>query len=308
MRLRIFIEPQMGATYETQLAVAKATEDLGFDAFIRSDHYIAMLGAAGDPGPTDSWVTLGALARETSRIRLGTLMTAATFRMPGPLAISVAQVDQMSGGRVDFGLGTGWHEQEHTAYGIPFPSLGERFARLEEQLQIVTGLWRTPEGERFSFAGEHYTLADSPALPKPAQPGGPPVIIGGFGAKRTPRLAAQYADEYNAPFQTLPVTAGAFDRVRTLCWERERTKPLVYSVAQSVCCGRNKAEIRRRADVIGQDVADLREAGLAGTPAEIVEKVGAFGELGAECVYLQVLDMHDLEHIALLASDVLAQL
>ncbi|WP_067458208.1 LLM class F420-dependent oxidoreductase [Actinomadura macra] len=308
MRLRIFTEPQMGATYETQLAVAKATEDLGFDAFIRSDHYLTMAGGAGDPGPTDSWVTLGALARETSRIRLGTLVTAATFRLAGPLAISVAQVDQMSGGRVDFGLGTGWFEQEHTAYGIPFGSLGERFDRLEEQLRIVTGLWRTPEGETFSFAGEHYTLADSPALPKPARAGGPPVIIGGVGAKRTPKLAALYADEYNVPFRSLDETAGAYDRVRAACLERGRTKPLVRSVAQTVCCGRDEAEVRRRADAIGQDVADLRAGGLAGTPAEIVEKIGRFGELGAECVYLQVLDMHDLEHIELLASEVLAKL
>ncbi|QXJ20643.1 LLM class F420-dependent oxidoreductase [Actinomadura graeca] len=308
MRLRIFTEPQLGADYETQLAVAKAAEELGFDAFIRSDHYLTMLGSAGDPGPTDSWVTLGALARETSRIRLGTLVTAATFRLPGPLAIAVAQVDRMSGGRVEFGLGTGWYEQEHTAYGIPFGSVGERFDRLEEQLRIVTGLWRTPEGGRFSFAGEHYTLADSPALPKPARPGGPPVIIGGTGAKRTPRLAAEFADEYNVPFQTPDDTAAAFGRVRAACRDRGRTRPLAYSVAQTVCCGRDDAEVRRRAETIGQDVADLREGGLAGTPAEIVEKIGAFGELGAECVYLQVLDMRDLDHIALLASDVLAQL
>ncbi|MGH3239160.1 MAG: LLM class F420-dependent oxidoreductase, partial [Spirillospora sp.] len=214
MRLRIFTEPQQGATYETQLAVAKAAEDLGFDAFFRSDHFVKMGDVTGEPGPTDSWITLGALARETSRIRLGTLVTAGTFRLPGPLAISVAQVDQMSAGRVDLGLGTGWFEVEHTAYGIPFPSLGERFARLEEQLEIVTGLWRTPPGETYSFSGEHYTVADSPARPKPAQPGGPPIIIGGTGAKRTPRLAVRYADEYNVPFKQPEDTAPAFDRVR----------------------------------------------------------------------------------------------
>ena len=138
MRLRIFTEPQQGASYETLLSVAKAAEDLGFDAFFRSDHYTKMGDVSGEPGPTDSWVTLGALARETSRIRLGTLVTAGTFRYPGPLAISVAQVDQMSGGRVDFGIGTGWFEEEHVHYGIPFPSLNERFERLEEQIRIVT--------------------------------------------------------------------------------------------------------------------------------------------------------------------------
>lgn len=307
MRLRIFTEPQQGASYETLLSVAKAAEDLGFDAFFRSDHYTKMGNVSGEPGPTDSWVTLGALARETSRIRLGTLVTAGTFRYPGPLAISVAQVDQMSGGRVDFGIGTGWFEEEHVHYGIPFPSLNERFERLEEQIRIVTGLWGTPDGETFSFAGKHYTLKDSPALPKPAQAGGPPVILGGFGPKRTPRLAAAYADEYNVPFHQVEDTGGAFDRVRAACRDAGRTRPMVYSAAQVVCCGRDEAEIARRADAIGRRVDELRENGLAGTPAEIVEKIGRFGELGAERLYLQVLDLSDLEHLELLASEVLAK-
>ncbi|MDL4816084.1 LLM class F420-dependent oxidoreductase [Actinomadura opuntiae] len=308
MRLRIFTEPQQGASYETLLSVAKATEDLGFDAFFRSDHYTKMGDVSGEPGPTDSWVTLGALARETSRIRLGTLVTAGTFRYPGPLAISVAQVDQMSGGRVDFGIGTGWFEEEHAHYGIPFPSLNERFERLEEQIRIVTGLWGTPNGETFSFAGKHYTLTDSPALPKPAQAGGPPVILGGFGPKRTPRLAAAYADEYNVPFHQVQDTGGAFDRVRAACEEAGRTKPIVYSAAQVVCCGRDEAELARRAEAIGREVDELRENGLAGTPAEVVEKIGRFGELGAERIYLQVLDLSDLDHLELLASEVLAKL
>ncbi|MBN2621795.1 MAG: LLM class flavin-dependent oxidoreductase, partial [Acidimicrobiales bacterium] len=161
--LRIFTEPQQGATYDDLLAVARETEALGFDAFFRSDHYLTMAAGSGEPGPTDAWITLAGLARETERIRLGTLVTAGTFRLPGPLAIAVAQVDAMSGGRVELGLGTGWFEQEHTAYGIPFPPLGERFDRLEEQLAIVTGLWQAPGGERFSFDGAHYRLADSPA-------------------------------------------------------------------------------------------------------------------------------------------------
>ncbi|MGP4023550.1 LLM class F420-dependent oxidoreductase [Actinomadura sp. 3N407] len=307
MRLRIFTEPQQGASYETQLAVAKATEDLGFDAFFRSDHWVKMGDVTGEPGPTDSWITLGALARETSRIRLGTLVTAATFRHPGPLAISVAQVDQMSGGRVDFGIGTGWFEQEHTAYGIPFPSLGERFARMEEQVEILTGLWGTPAGETFAFSGEHYTLAESPALPKPAQAGGPPIIIGGFGPKRTPRLAARYADEYNVPFQQVKDTGGAFDRVRAACADAGRATPPVCSAAQVVCCGRDEAELKRRADAIGRDVEELRRNGLAGTPGEVVDKIGRFGGLGAERIYLQVLDLHDLDHLELLAAEVLSK-
>jgi F420-dependent oxidoreductase-like protein len=307
MRLRIFTEPQQGASYDTQLAVAKATEDLGFDAFFRSDHFVKMGEVTGEPGPTDSWITLGAIARETSRIRLGTLVTAATFRYPGPLAIAVAQVDQMSGGRVDLGLGTGWFDQEHTAYGIPFPSLRERFERLEEQLEILTGLWGTPAGETYSFSGDHYTLAESPALPKPAQAGGPPIIIGGFGAKRTPRLAARYADEYNVPFHRVAETGEAFGRVRAACAEAGRTKPLVYSAAQVVCCGRDEAEVKRRADAIGREVSELRESGLAGTPGELVDKIGEFGELGAERLYLQVLDMHDLDHLELLAAEVMSK-
>jgi len=185
VKLRIFVEPQQGASYEQLLAVAQATEALGFDAFFRSDHYLSM-GGDGLPGPTDAWVTLAALARETTRIRLGTLVSSATFRWPGVLAITVAQVDAMSGGRVELGLGTGWYDGEHTAYGIPFPALGERFERLEEQLAILTGLWATPVGEKFSYSGTHYTLEDSPALPKPLQQPYPPLILGGAGARRTP--------------------------------------------------------------------------------------------------------------------------
>ena len=154
MQLRIFTEPQDGADYGTLLSVAQATEQLGFDAFFRSDHYLAMTGP-GLPGPTDAWITLAGLARETSRIRLGTLMSPATFRLPGPLAIEVAQVDQMSGGRAELGLGTGWFDAEHAAYGIPFPPLAERFRRLEEQLEIITGLWGTPVGDTFSFRGTY---------------------------------------------------------------------------------------------------------------------------------------------------------
>ena len=210
---RVFVEPQQGASYSDQLAVAQAAESLGFSAFFRSDHYLAMSGD-GLPGPTDSWVTLGGIARETSTIRLGTLVTSATFRHPGPLAISVAQVDEMSGGRVEFGLGTGWFEKEHLAYAIPFPPLRERFARLTEQLELITGLWTAPVGETFDYAGAHYAVNDSPALPKPVQRPHPPIIIGGSGAKKTPRLAATFADEYNVPFAPLDTITTQFDRVR----------------------------------------------------------------------------------------------
>jgi F420-dependent oxidoreductase-like protein len=308
MRLRIFTEPQQGATYDDLLRVAKAAEDLGFDAFFRSDHYLKMGGVSGLPGPTDAWTTLAGLARDTSRIRLGTLVTAATFRYPGPLAITVAQVDQMSGGRVELGLGTGWYEAEHTAYGLPFPALGERFDRLEEQLAIITGLWATPEGETFSFDGKHYQLADSPALPKPVQRPRPPVLLGGGGPKRTPRLAAAYADEFNLPFTSVDDAAAAFGRVRSACADAGRdADELTYSAAQVVCAGRDEAEIKRRADAIGRDVSELRTNGLAGTPAEIAEKLGRFAEAGAGRVYLQVLDLADLDHLDLIASEIAPQ-
>ncbi|WP_248961260.1 LLM class F420-dependent oxidoreductase [Sphaerisporangium perillae] len=304
MRLRIFTEPQYGASYEDQLHVAQAAERLGFDAFFRSDHYLTMGEGNPEPGPTDSWVTLAALARETRTIRLGTLVTAATFRLPGPLAISVAQVDQMSGGRIEFGFGTGWFDAEHKAYGIPFPPLGERFARFEEQLEIITGLWTAAPGETFSFEGAYYRVADSPALPKPAQSPRPPVIIGGTGAKRTPRLAARFADEYNVPFHGLEATIAAYGRVREAC-EAAGRGPVVLSAAQTVCVGADEAELSRRAAAIGREVAELRANGLAGTPEEVTDKIGRFGKAGCERMYLQVLDMSDLDHLELIAAEVM---
>lgn len=308
MDLRIFTEPQQGASYDDQLAVARRTEECGFSAFFRSDHYLAM-GVEGLPGPTDSWVTLAGLARETSTIRLGTLVTSATFRHPGPLAISVAQVDAMSGGRVDLGLGAGWYEGEHAAYAIPFPETKERFDRLAEQLAIITGLWRTPVGERFSFAGEHYVLADSPGLPKPASPDGPPIIVGGHGKHRTPALAARYAAEFNVGFSSADVVGDRFVRVREACDTAGRDpNELVYSAALTVCCGRDDAQVRRRAQAIGREVDELRGSGVVGTPAECVETIGRYASIGAERVYLQLLDLHDLDHLDLIATQVMPQL
>jgi F420-dependent oxidoreductase-like protein len=304
VQLRIFTEPQMGATYDDLLAVARRAEETGFDAFFRSDHYLTM-GGDGLPGPTDAWVTLAGLARETTRIRLGTLMTAATFRLPGPLAISVAQVDQMSGGRVELGIGAGWFEAEHTAYGIPFPELGERFDRYEEQVAIVSGLWNTPPGETFDFDGKHYTVADSPALPKPVQEGGIPIIVGGRGRTRTPRLAARYASEFNVPFSSATENARLFAGVREACEDAGRDPAsLVYSSALVLCVGKDEAEVARRAAAIGREVDELREHGVAGTPAEAVDVLGRYAEAGAQRVYLQVLDLADLDHLDLVAGDV----
>ncbi|MDT0395134.1 MULTISPECIES: LLM class F420-dependent oxidoreductase [Streptomyces] len=306
MDLRIFTEPQQGATYDTLLTVAKATESLGFDAFFRSDHYLAMGDSTGLPGPTDAWITLAGLARETSRIRLGTLMTAATFRLPGVLAIQVAQVDQMSGGRVELGLGAGWFEEEHKAYGIPFPK--EKFARLEEQLEIVTGLWATGTGQTFDHHGTHYDLTNSPALPKPAQPK-VPVLIGGHGATRTPRLAARYADEFNMPFASVEDTARQFGRVRDAAKEAGRDPgDLVYSNALVACVGKDDQEVARRAAAIGREADELRTNGLAGSPAEVVDKIGRYAETGSTRFYLQILDLHDLDHLELISAEVQSQL
>ncbi|MCP9990331.1 MULTISPECIES: LLM class F420-dependent oxidoreductase [Streptomyces] len=306
MDLRIFTEPQQGATYDTLLTVAKATEDLGFDAFFRSDHYLSMGSGDGLPGPTDAWITLAGLARETKRIRLGTLMTAGTFRLPGVLAIQVAQVDQMSGGRVELGLGAGWFEEEHKAYGIPFPK--EKFARLEEQLAIVTGLWATEVGKTFDFHGTYYDLTKSPALPKPAQ-SKVPVLIGGHGARRTPRLAARFADEFNLPFAGAEDSAAKFERVRDAAREIGRDPgELVCSNALVVCVGRDDQEVARRAAAIGREVDELKTNGLAGSPAEVVDKIGRYAEAGSQRIYLQVLDLSDLDHLELISSQVQSQL
>ncbi|WP_129662593.1 LLM class F420-dependent oxidoreductase [Phytoactinopolyspora endophytica] len=302
MQLRIFTEPQQGASYDDQHRVAQATERLGFDAFFRSDHFLAMGDSDGLPGPTDSWVTLAGLARETSRIRLGTLVTSATFRHPGLLAVQVAQVDQMSGGRVEFGLGTGWFEAEHAAYGVPFPA--KRFGLFAEQLEVITGLWNTPLGERYNFSGEHYTVTDSPALPKPAQ-SPVPLVIGGHGVKRTPALAARFATEFNLGFPPKAEVASRFGYVRKACEEIDRDPDdMIYSAAMVLACGKDETEFSRRAAAIGREPDEIRGNGLAGTVQEVVDGIGALAEAGASRVYLQVLDLSDIEHLELVAAEV----
>jgi probable F420-dependent oxidoreductase, Rv1855c family len=305
--LRIFTEPQQGATYADLLRVAQAAEALGFDGFFRSDHYLTM-GGTGLPGPTDAWTTLTALAVQTERIALGTLVTSATFRLPGPLAIAVAQADQMSGGRIEFGLGAGWFEAEHTAYGIPFPPQAERFDRLAEQLEIITGLWATPEGERYSFEGRYYTVADSPALPKPSRQ--IPVIVGGMGPKRTPALAARYAAEFNLPFPRLDVAVAQYERVANACTAVGRDPGgMVRSFAQRVAVGATDAEVERRLAVTGTAAGDHVDNPLVGTPDQVVDALGRWREeAGVTRVYLQVLDLSDLDHLELIAARVAPQL
>jgi F420-dependent oxidoreductase-like protein len=306
MDLRVMTEPQFGASYAAQAALARKAEECGFDGYFRSDHYLSMDDGPGLPGPTDSWVTLAAIARETSRIRLGTLVSSGTFRLPSVLALQVAQVDEMSGGRVELGLGAGWFEAEHTAYGIPFPPTGERFARLGEQLEIVTGLFTTPVGERFSFAGDHYTLSDSPALPKPVQPR-VPVIIGGTGLKRTPALAARFATEFNVPFLSTAQARIRYDAVDEACRTAGRQTPPAYSVMLPVAVGRTDAEVDRRAARYGSDRSALAQTGVAGSPAQAVDAIGRYAEAGCSRVYLQVLDLGDPDHLELIGAEVIPQ-
>lgn len=303
MDYRIFTEPQQGASYDTLRSVAKATEEHGFDGFFRSDHYLKMGDASGLPGPTHAWITLAGLARDTERIRLGTLVSPITFHDPGTFAIMVAQVDAMSGGRIELGIGGGWYEAEHAAYGLPFPSLGERMSRLEEGLEQMVGLWTTPEGSTFDHEGTFHQFVDSPALPKPHQRPYPPIVIGGRGKKRTPALVAAYGSDFNLPFVPFDEAAKVMDNVRQACVDADRDPDtLVMSAALVACGGASEAEVERRAAAIGREPAELRENGLAGSPEEIADKLGRYEELGVSRVYLQILDLDDLDHIAHLGA------
>jgi F420-dependent oxidoreductase-like protein len=302
VQLCITTEPQQGATYDDLLRVAQAAEQLGFHGFFRSDHYLTMGTPSGLPGMTDAWLTLAALARETSRIRLGTLVTPVTFRLPTALAIAVAQVDQMSGGRVELGMGAGWYRAEHANYGIPFPDVGERFERLAEQLEVVDGMLTTPPGGSFTHAGRHYRV-DSTVLPRPVQTPRPPIIIGGSAKRRGASLAARFADEFNSAFRPLDETAGLYDAIRSAAAVTGRR--LTYSVAHTGCIGKDDREVARRAEAIGRSVDALRAKGLTGTPGEVVEQINAYAAIGTSRVYLQILDLRDLDHLDLIAAEVL---
>lgn len=307
--LRVSVEPQQGGTYADQLAVARAAEAAGYSAFLRSDHYLA-IGGSGLPGPTDAWITLAGIARETSSIRLGTMVSSASFRLPGHVAITVAQVDDMSSGRVEFGIGAGWFEAEHKAYGIPFPNVSERFDRLTEQLAIITGLWSTPVGAGYDFAGKFYTLENSPALPKPLQHPHPPIIIGGTGRIRTPALAARYAAEFNVATAAVEVLRAQYTRVRAEVDSIGRDPAsLTCSTSQLLCIGRNDGEVARRANVIDRHFRGARASSpLVGTPNEIVDKLGAFMEAGVQRLYLVLVDMSDIDQLELFAGEVKPQL
>lgn len=306
MEYCVFTEPHLGATYADQLAYAQAAERLGFTGYFRSDHYLSGMGD-GLPGPTDAWTTLAGLARETSRIRLGTLVSPVTFRHPGILAIQVAQVDQMSGGRIELGLGAGWFEREHRAYGIPFPA--KRFDLLEEQLEIVTGLWATPAGETYSFDGRNYRLVEAPALAKPVQQ--PlPVVIGGGGPRRTPDLVARYGREYNIGFPEDHEIQERIDNLHAACERIGRDPGTVrLSIAMSTFAGRDDAEVARRAARIGKSLEDVRDGvNIVGDADEIGERIEFYRSFGVERVYFQLLDQQDPDHVEFLGAEALPHL
>jgi alkanesulfonate monooxygenase SsuD/methylene tetrahydromethanopterin reductase-like flavin-dependent oxidoreductase (luciferase family) len=299
MDLRVSIEPQQGASYDDLLRVAKAADDLGFDGFFRSDHYLTF-DANGLPGPTDAWVTLGALARETGRVRLGTLLSPVTFRLPGPLAIQVAQVDAMSGGRVELGIGAGWFEAEQVAYGIPFPEPRERFDRLIEQVAIIDG-YGAPCRRDYSFHMPKLPMTDFACL----FAGATALVRQSGRAWQAPQieLEARFADEFNVGWQDVAETATILARARAVI-DRE----IVYSAAQVLCVGRNDTEFARRAAAIRQRPDDLNTYGEAGTPAQVVDRIGRFAQHGITRFYLQTLDLNDLDHLELVATQVAPQL
>jgi F420-dependent oxidoreductase-like protein len=306
MRMRVLLEPHHGASYDQILALARAAEEAGFDAFFRSDHYLGIDADETGYRPTDSWTTLAGLAVQTERVRLGTLMTASTYRRPGPLAITVATVDAMSGGRAELGIGAAWYEREHRYFGIPFPSLGERFDRLAEQLDVITGLWATTPGERFSYHGKYYELEECASIPRPSQQP-PPIIVGGAGPRRTPELAARFADEFNSGMAE--GVAERFANFRRICEQAGRDPAGVrLSTTLPVCCGQTRAEAARRAEALGEPGLRMLRLGVTGDPADVTGRLTELAEAGADTVYCHLYDVNDVEHILLLGREVLPQL
>jgi alkanesulfonate monooxygenase len=321
MQCRIFTDPSNGATYQELADSARLAEQFGYAGFFLSDHYHPFVGD-GRPRPTEVWTTLAGLARETTCIRLGSLVTSVTFRHPGPLAIVVAQVDEMSAGRIEFGLGAGYFEPEHVAYGIPFPSVGERFDRLGEALELITGLWRTPVGQGYSFAGRCFQLRDSPALPKPRQKPHPPIILGGTGKKRTPALAARFADEFNlqtsrrrAPGDhhksELKSPARQIELVRAAAEEIGRDPAgIVFSMSALIGVGRTREQATAAIDPVNFASQTFDGTTCCGSAAQIHDELGRYTELGISRVHIRApTSMPSLAgNFELPAADVLPQL
>ena len=317
MRFALMTEPQQGLSYEEILAIARTAESAGFEGFFRSDHYASFPGESGRP-TTDAWTTLAGLARETSTILLGTLVSPVTFRIPGTFAKQVGTVDEMSGGRIEVGMGAGWNELEHRQLGIPFPDLRERYDMLEEALAILHGLWTEPDG--WSFDGEHWQVREALFAPRPVQRDGrrhPNLIVGGDGKPRMARLVATYADEINVSSARPETVGAAFGRVREAC-ERIGRDPgeIVYSAMTGVLVGADESELRSRVadqlafsgasrDEAESWLAERRTRWVIGTPDEAVERIRALRDAGVERVMLQDFLPRDLDMVRLIGEQVL---
>lgn len=314
MRFALMSEPQQGLSYAEIVALARAAEDAGFETYFRSDHYAGFPVGAGRP-TTDAWATLAGLARDTSRINLGALVSPVGFRPPGNLAKVVATVAEMSAGRVELGLGAGWNDLEHRQHGLPFPAVAERFEMLEEQLAIIHGLWTEPDG--WGFAGRYWQVSDAMFQPKPAAPPGrrhPNLIVGGRGRPRMAALVARYADEFNVTSANPQSAAEAFERVRAACVQAGRDPTQVtMSAMVGVLVGETSADVQRRSDELlaivgaapGEADAWLEEGRrrwIFGTPDEARRRVAEFAAAGAQRMMLQTFLPRDLEMVRLLGS------
>ena len=324
MRFALMIEPQQGMNYADQLAIARRAEAGGFETLFRSDHYSSFPGPDDNP-TTDAWAVLAGLARETSSIGLGTLVSPITFRLPGNLAKVVATVDEMSGGRIEFGLGAGWNDIEHRRYGFPFPPIGDRADMLEEQLTILRGLWEEPDGWRFD--GPHYQIDDARFRAKPGRralarlkgrQGGIRLIVGGDGTPRSLRIAARFADEFNLSSSDPLRAADRYKRLDEACRAAGRDPASISrSSMVGVLIGKDKAELDRRTKELmhllgvssGGDawLAERRSRWIIGTPDEGREVVRRYIDAGAERIMLQDFLPWDLDMVDLMASELIGR-
>lgn len=311
-------EPQQGLSYAEVLALARTAEEAGFESFFRSDHYSSFPGDA-NLRTTDAWTTLAGLARETTRITLGVLVSPVTFRIPGAFAKVAMTVDEMSGGRVEVGVGAGWNLGEHASHGLPYPSDRERVDMLEEELKILTGFWNEPDG--WSIEGTHWQVSNAHLRPRDralyaagAARKRPHLIVGGSGRPRTLRLAARYADEYNVSSSTAAACREIFDRLAGLCKDEGRDPSSVTPSAMvGVLVGRNDAEVRDRTAqlfrAMGESsgnseawMAERRDRWLIGTPVQVREQLKPFADTGAERVMLQDFIPWDLDHVKVIGE------
>jgi F420-dependent oxidoreductase-like protein len=306
MRVALMIEGQEDVTWEDWVALADACEAAGVEALFRSDHYLSVSGRH-ERGALDAWGTITALAARTTTLRLGTMVSPTSFRHPSILAKLATTADHVSGGRIELGMGTGWSEVEHTAYGFPFGTMGERMDVLAEQLEIVhDGHWGA--GHDYAFSGKHYTLDDLDALPRPVQDPHPPLIMGGAAGPRAARLAARFADEYNTVMPTLEEIAERRGRIAAAC-EAAGRAPIPFSVMATTLIGADAAQLRRRAAALAAwtgspvDVDALDPTWIAGTLDDVVAQLKAYEEAGVARVFLQHLDHRDLEAVELIGRE-----